>query len=86
VRGRRRAAGALQANRRCSRCGKPCYPGRKSARTAALLMYPSARKVFYQCGPYWHMASFIPAVSETGPRMPELRQRAPARHRERMAC
>jgi hypothetical protein len=86
VRSHRRGARALRARRRCPRCGKPCYPGRKSARTAALLMYPRARKVLYRCGPYWHMASFIPARGEAGPRMPGLRQEPQALQRERMAC
>lgn len=78
MRGRRRGARHLQAVRRCPRCGRPCYPGRKSARAAARLRYPKARPIVYRCGFYWHMTPREPL-----PALTVLRRQD--RRRERMA-
>jgi hypothetical protein len=48
-------------------------------------MYPNARKIFYRCGPYWHMTSFIPAWNKIRPRQPVARRRTRTRRQERMA-
>ena len=72
----------------------PCYPGPKSARTAARLMYPKVRRIPFRCGAYWHVESreSLPALSSSRPRgrrresLPALSSSRPrGRRRERMA-
>lgn len=43
----------------CPDCGKQCYRSRRSARAAAMLLYPKRRAYTYQHGAYWHLTSMI---------------------------